>query len=160
MSKAASRTFHFEGIQEWWDRKFKMKGLKLETSFFSKWFHNQKWRLVVKGRMQHKSTQHDARLCTYQSHGHASHPKETKKKRSSVSVYWQQIICCAFSIKMWLQIACLQCMTLTHIDTLLSNLFWTLGWGLNKRLGEVHNTYFPLQPESMAPGAGEGIQAV
>lgn len=66
----------------------------------------------------------------------------------------------------WLQykyvnVACLQCMALTpHTDSLLSNLFGTLGRGLNKRLGEVHNTYFPLQPESMAPGAGEGIQAV
>lgn len=41
-----------------------------------------------------------------------------------------------------------------------SNLFMTLGRGLDKGLGEVHNTYFPLQPESVAPRAGKGIQAV
>lgn len=41
-----------------------------------------------------------------------------------------------------------------------SNLFRALGRGLDKGLGEVHNTYFPLQPEPVAPRAGKGIQAV
>lgn len=41
-----------------------------------------------------------------------------------------------------------------------SNLLGTLGRGLDRGPGEVRDTYFPLQPESVAPRAGKGIQAV
>lgn len=54
----------------------------------------------------------------------------------------------------------LYCGMTCYPHRLVSNLVGNLGCGLSKRLGEVHYTYFPLEPESMTPGAGGGIQAV